>query len=117
MLANGILQYPTNSIVANTAMPQATVFINNNSYPILTYGGTKINDTFQLREFEFIYEMPRSNLHFLKNIFSVYIHNIANANDSSITATVYDCEFGANTKLDAKFIVECLQLQFIDDSR
>lgn len=67
MLANGILQYPTNSIVANTAVPQTTVFINNNSYPILTYDGTKINDTFQLREFEYIYEMPQSNSHFLKN--------------------------------------------------
>lgn len=41
MLANGILQYPVNSVVAT--VPQATVIINN-SYPIFTYAEPKLND-------------------------------------------------------------------------
>lgn len=39
MLASGILQYPSDSLV-----PQATVIINNNSYPILTYAEPKLNE-------------------------------------------------------------------------
>lgn len=48
MLTNGILQYPADSIV--TTVPQSTVIINNNAYPLLAYADPEHNDI-NLREY------------------------------------------------------------------